>query len=50
MINQLMTELSNRTKSKKILTEQGDDYTTGWLLGFGFFEENYRLIVADLSK
>ena len=29
MINKLMTELSNRTKSKKILTEQGDDYTTG---------------------
>ena len=45
-----MTELSNRTKSKKILTEQGDDYTTGSLLGFGFFEENYRLIAADLSK
>ena len=29
---------------------QGDDYTTGCLLDFAYFEKNYRLIAADLSK
>ena len=35
---------------RKISTEQGDDYTTGCLLDFAYFEKNYRLIAADLSK
>ena len=35
---------------RKILTAQGDDYTTGFLLDFGCFEKNYRLIAAGLSK
>ena len=35
---------------RKISTGQGDDYTTGCLLDFGYFEKNYRLIAADLSK
>ena len=35
---------------RKISTGQGDDYTTGRLLGFSHFEKNYRLIAADLSK
>ena len=34
----------------KISTGQGDDYTTGYLLDFAYFEKNYRLIAADLSK
>ena len=29
---------------------QGDDYRTGCLLDFAYFEKNYRLIAADLSK
>ena len=35
---------------RKISTGQGDDYTTGCLLGFSYFENNYSLIAADLSK
>ena len=35
---------------RKISTEQGDDYTTGCLLDFAYFEKNYRLMAADLSK
>ena len=35
---------------KKISTGRGDDYTTGCLLDFAYFENNYRLIAADLSK
>ena len=37
-------------RSQKNITEQGDDYTTGCLLDFAYFEKNYRLIAADLSK
>ena len=35
---------------RKILTGQGDDYTTGCLLDFAYLKKNYRLIAADLSK
>ena len=35
---------------RKISTGQGDDYTTGCLLDFAYFEKNYRLIAANLSK
>ena len=49
MINQLMTQLNN-DEIRKISTGQGDDYTTRCLLDFNYFEQNYRLIAADLSK
>ena len=35
---------------RKISTGQGHDYTTGCLFDFSYFEQNYRLIAADLSK
>ena len=35
---------------KKVSAGQGDDYTAGCLLEFAYFETNYRLIAADLSK
>ena len=35
---------------RKVSTGQGDDYKTGCLLNFAYFERNYRLIAADLSK
>ena len=35
---------------RKISTGQSDDYTTGCLLDFAYFENNYRLIAADLNK
>ena len=35
---------------RKVSTGQGDDYTTGCLLDFAYFEKNYRLIAIDLSK
>ena len=37
-------------KIRKISTGQGDDYTTGCLLDFVYFEKKCRLIAADLSK
>ena len=35
---------------RKVSTGQGDDYTTGCLLDFAYFEKNYKLIAADISK
>ena len=35
---------------RKLSIGQGDDYTTGCLMDFAYFEKNYRLVAADLSK
>ena len=35
---------------RKIVMGQGDDYTTGCLLDYSCFKENYKLIATDLSK
>ena len=47
LINDLMKQ-QNEVRNKS--TGQGDDYTAGCLLDFTYFEKNYRLIAADLSK
>ena len=35
---------------RKIATGQGDDYTTGSLLGYIYFKNDYKMIAVDLSK
>ena len=35
--------------SRKIATGKGDDYTTGCLLDYPYFKENYKMIAIDLS-
>ena len=35
---------------RKISTGQGDDYTTGFLLDFAYFKDDFRLIAVTLSK
>ena len=35
---------------RKIAGGQGDDYTTGCLLDYTYFKENYKMIAIDLSK
>ena len=34
----------------KLSAIQGDDYTTGCLLDYNYFKENYKMIAIDLSK
>ena len=34
----------------KIATGNGDDHTTGCLLDYPYFKENYKMIAIDLSK
>ena len=35
---------------RKVSTRYGDDYTTGCLLDYAYFKDNYRVIAVDLSK
>ena len=35
---------------RKIATGKGDDYTTGCLLDYSYFKENYKMIAIDWSK
>ena len=35
---------------RKVSTGYGDDYTTGCLLDYAYFKDNYRLIAVDLIK
>ena len=34
----------------KITTGQGDNYTTGCLLGYNYFKNYYKMIAIDSSK
>ena len=34
----------------KIATGEGDDYTTGCLLDYNYFNKHYKMIAKDLSK
>ena len=42
--------IKQRVEIRKISTGQVDDYTTGCLLDFAYFENKYQLIAVDLSK
>ena len=35
---------------RKIATGKGDDYTTGCLLNYPYFKENYKIIAVDISR
>ena len=35
---------------RKIVTDHGDDYTTGCLLDYSYFVDTYKMIAVDLSK
>ena len=37
-------------KIRKTTTGEGDEYTTGSLLDYSHFKENYKMIEIDLSK
>ena len=46
-INDLMKQ---HDEVRNISTGQGDDCTRGFLLDYAYFNDNYKLIVVDLSK
>ena len=35
---------------RKVAIGHGDDYTTGCILDYSYFKENYKMIAIDLSR
>ena len=35
---------------REVATGKGDDYTTGCLLDYTYFRDNYKMIAVDLSR
>ena len=46
----IKNDLKTYDNIRKIATAQGDDYTTGCLLDYPYFEKYYKLIAIHLSK
>ena len=44
------SKLKTYENIRKIATGQGNDYTTGCLLDYSYFKENYKMIAIYLSK
>ena len=43
-------DLGTNDKIRKVITGQGDDYTTGCLLDYPYFKESYKMKVIDLTN
>ena len=50
LINQSKNNKITYEIIRKIATVQGDDYTTGCLLDYAYFRDNYKMIAIDLDK
>ena len=50
LINLLENGIKTYEKIKKILTGQGDNNTTDFLIIYHYFKIKYELIAIDLSK
>ena len=46
----IKSDLKTYDNIRKIVTGQGDDYTTGCLLDYPYFKKYYTLIETHLSK
>ena len=49
-IQSVKNNLVTSDNIRKITTGQGDDYTTGCLLDYNYFNNYYKMISIDLSK
>ena len=48
--NPIESDIENYRELKKVMIGKGEDYTTGSLLDFNYFDKNYKLVAVDLSK
>ena len=44
------SDLKTYDNIRKIATDQGDDYTSGYLLDYPYFKKCFKIIAKDLSK
>ena len=48
--NPIESDIEKYRELKKVMIGKGEDYTTGSLLDFNYFDKHYRLVAVDLSK
>ena len=46
----IKSDMTKCNKIRRIAIDQGDDYTTGYLLDDPYLKELYKMIAIDLSK
>ena len=44
------SDIEKHRELKKVMIGKGEDYTTGSLLDFNYFDKHYKLVAVDLSK
>ena len=48
--NPIESYIEKYRELKKVMIRKGEDYTTGSLLDFNYFDKHYNLVAVDLSK
>ena len=48
--NPIESDIEKYRELRKVMIGKGEDYTTGSLLDFNYFEKHYKLVAVDLSK
>ena len=48
--NLIESDIEKYRELKKVMTGKGEDYTTGSLLDYNYFDKHYKLVAVDLSK
>ena len=48
--NPIESDIEKYRELKKVMIAKGEDYTTGSLLDFNYFDQHYKLVAVDLSK
>ena len=48
--NPIESDIEKHRELKKVMIGKGEDYTTGSLLDFNYFDKHYKLVAVDLSK
>ena len=47
---QVKNDLRTYDSTRKIPTDQGDDYTTGCLLDYNYFKDHFKMKTIDFIK
>ena len=48
--NPIESDVEKYRELKKVMIGKGEDYTTGSLLDYNYFDKHYKLVAVDLSK
>ena len=48
--NPIESDIEKYRELKKVIFGKGEDYTTGSLLDYNYFDKHYKLVAVDLSK